>query len=609
MDPRLQRLMTLQQHGVRKVPTSSTLDGELAVLARVSSVSQWEALSEVRIGARIGEPDDRGGILVTARIPVARIDAVRKQPFVLSLKAAQLLTPALHATIEETRARADLLPEGHLAAGGDGVVVGIVDFGCDFAHRNFRTRQGRTRIEALWDQGGQTRADSPMGYGRLYTREEIDHALKSADPYGTLGYGPPPDSAFSKGSHGTHVADIAAGNGLGSGTPGVAPEADIIFVEVASSDVPWTGPQVVGKSFGDSVQLLEAVQFIFDRAGDRPCVINLSLGTNGGPHDGSMLVEQGIDSAMSQAANRAVVIAASNSHADGIHAAGTVAAGEQHELRWIVPQSDFTHNEMEIWYPQASRLAAELLMPDGRSLGTVPAGENGVVNTDHGVALFVANRLNDPNNGDNVVGIFMERGLPAGGWTVRLHGDPDKATPFHAWIERDDASPSQFQAPLDNSHTVGSISTGNESIVVGSYDAHRASVPLSFFSSEGPTRDGRQKPEVSAPGHAVLAAHSRTGDGVVRKSGTSMASPAVTGVIALMLAEAQARGISLDIAQIRGILTRTARQNPPSGAGWDSRYGHGRVSASAAVAEVMALAAPPAPAGGRRRATRGQRKK
>ena len=47
--------------------------------------------------------------------------------------------------------------------------------------------------------------------------------------------------------------DIAAGNGRGSNSPGVAPQADLIFVEVAASDIPWSGPAVVGKAFGDSV--------------------------------------------------------------------------------------------------------------------------------------------------------------------------------------------------------------------------------------------------------------------------------------------------------------------------------------------------------------------
>ena len=84
---------------------------------------------------------------------------------------------------------------------------------------------------------------------------------------------------------------IAAGNGRGSGVAGCAPEADLIFVEASSSRLPWNGPQAVGVSFGDSVQLLEAVAYIFERAGDRPCVVNLSLGS---PRR-SLAVEQKIE--------------------------------------------------------------------------------------------------------------------------------------------------------------------------------------------------------------------------------------------------------------------------------------------------------------------------
>jgi subtilisin family serine protease len=116
-------------------------------------------------------------------------------------------------------------------------------------------------------------------------------------------------------------------------------------------------------------------------------------------------------------------------------------------------------------------------------------------------------------------------------------------------------------------------------------------LPLSFFSSAGPTRDGREKPDVSAPGHEVLAAKSRTGTGVVRKSGTSMAAPATAGLVALVLAEARARGLNLTIDQTRKVVIDAARRNPPPGTKWHERYGIGRVSATAAVQAVIQMAA------------------
>ena len=69
-----------------------------------------------------------------------------------------------------------------------------------------------------------------------------------------------------------------------------------------------------------------------------------------------------------------------------------------------------------------------------------------------------------------------------------------------------------------------------------------------------------------------------------------MAAPAVAGVIALMMDEAKAQGLDLAAADIRDILIRTARQNPPAQV-WDDRFGFGRVDAAAAVSAVMDLAA------------------
>lgn len=605
MDPRLQRLVVCAQQGIRKLPTSSTSIDEVAVVAKVTDVAAWEGLSEVEPGTVI-EPDSTADAtwIVTGRIPVSRIEEVRKQGFVVSLKPGQKVSTMLASTTNEIGATPASLPNDAMTDGGRNAIIGIVDFGCDYAHGNLRNSDGTSRILKLWDQSGPPRPDSPIGYGREYTKAEIDGALKQPNPYSALGYAPARDTLAVKGTHGTHVTDIAAGNGAGSGVPGVAPNADIVFVEIKASDIPWDGPETVGKSFGDSVQLLEAITYIFETAGSRPCVVNLSLGTNGGPHDGTTLVEEGIDRLLRNAPNRAVVIAAANSFADGIHAVGTVTVGGTFDLVWDIKNSNAANNELELWYDGNDRLTLEVIGPNGASLLTVPPGESKTLSSGNRVVLLAANRLNDSNNHDNMIGVFLEPGLPVGQWTMRLHGDAISNGGFHAWIERDDNSQSSFLPPHDNSYTLGSISCGKLTIVVGSYDAHKSTIPLSYFSSAGPTRDGRNKPEISAPGHNVLAAHSRTGTRTTKKSGTSMAAPAVTGVVALMLSEAVARGASLTADQIRDLLIGSARRNPPSGTAWESRFGNGRVSASASIAKVIALSGPPSPTSSTKKASK-----
>jgi subtilisin family serine protease len=590
MDPRLQYAADRRNRGFTTVATASSDADEIGVIALVNSVEAFAGRTDVRVGAEIGPTD--GGTIVTARVPLSRVEQVRRADGVVSLKAVQPLRPLLSATVSEINAAPAALPPDSLASGGAGVVVGIVDSGLDIAHQNFIDQAGHTRVEAIWDQAGPTTSASPLGFGHRHGRAEIQGALTQPNPYAALGYGPAVDTPTGRGSHGTHVADIAAGGGGGSGQPGVAPAATIVFAEPAVSDITWAGAGAVFTSFGDSGQLLEAVRFLFDEAGDRPCVINISLGTNGGPHDGSSLVERGIDSLLAQRANRAVVIAASNSFDDGIHAAGQVPVSGFDDVRWRIPADIVGQSELEFWYPGGDRLTAEILRPDGTSLGSVPLGSNARLTDDNGdTLLFVGHRGPDPINGDNTIGVFIEERMPPGTWTIRLHAEQVGVggSAYHAWIERNDPSQASFAEPHDNRHTLGSISCGRLSIVVGSYDAHRATTPLSFFSSAGPTRDGRQKPEVSAPGHDVLAAHSRTGTGVIRKSGTSMAAPAVTGVVALALAEARAQGIDLDAASVREIVMNTARTDPPAAAGWHPRYGHGRVDAADTVRAVHKL--------------------
>jgi subtilisin family serine protease len=590
MDPRLQRVLDRYDRGMRTQATATSSADEIGVIALVSDLRAWRERSDVREGATIGQTER--GWLVTARVPITRIETIRQAEVVRSLKAAQLLRPMLDATVPEINATSSTLPAGMLTAGGEGAVVGIIDSGPSIVHRNFRHPDGSTRFIALWDQAATSGPDSPFGYGRRYGSEEIDAALQATAPYlRLLGYGPQPSES---GSHGTHVMDIAAGNGSGSGMPGVAHKAMLAFVQPALTDIAWVGEEVVGSELGDSVRLLEALRFVFEVAGARPCVANFSLGTNGGPHDGSSLMEQGIDALVSDRPGRAVVIAAGNAFNDGIHAAGTVPMGGAVDLSWSIPSAVASQSELEVWYSGNDRFRVELLAPDGTSSGAIPLGSNRRILADDGTTLFfVSHRARDPNNGDNVVGVFLEKRVPGGVWKVRLHGEQVVNGDFHAWIERNDPSQSAFALPHDNTHTLGSISCGQLSIVVGSYDAHKTAKPLSQFSSAGPTRDARPKPEVSAPGQSVQAAHSRTETDVTRKSGTSMAAPAVVGVVAVLLAEAAARGLTLDAESIRRLVTETARDNPPAPGEWDPRYGYGRIDAAGVLRALDKLAAVP----------------
>src|SRR5204862_7308724 len=100
MDPRLQRIVAMRRQGARKAASASTEVDEIAVIAKVSAVTAWEGLSEVRVGANIGVADD-GTSIVTGRIPIARIEQVRRQPFVKSLKAARPVVPVLSRTVPE----------------------------------------------------------------------------------------------------------------------------------------------------------------------------------------------------------------------------------------------------------------------------------------------------------------------------------------------------------------------------------------------------------------------------------------------------------------------------------------------------------------------------
>jgi subtilisin family serine protease len=563
-----------------------------------AGMSEESAAEEVPVLVRLVDPTievphirvvARFGSIVTGRVPLGRVLEARTDPNVASLKVSRQYAPTLDLSVPEIRATPSVLAAqlGGAAPSGRDVVVGVCDWGVDWAHKNFVSADG-CRIQYLWDQRGGPLPGSPepYGYGRELVKHQLDAALSAADPYAALGYDPADADVDGRGSHGTHVMDIAAGNGSAPGSvPGVAGRADLVFVHLTSDDTRPEG------TLGDSVRILEAVHYVIARASERPVVVNLSLGRTGGPHDDSPLVIQGLDGLLAERPGAAIAMSAGNYMLADLHSDGRIPAGGQVDLRWhVLPRNDESA-EMEVWYPGPDRFRAEVVDPGGNVLTTLALGEDDVIRESGRVWVSAYHRRGDPNNGSNLVDIFIWPDAPVGTWTTRLTGEAIEDGRYHAWIERDDpGSQSRFASPT-TTVTVGSICTGRNTIAVGAYSARQTGQPLVGFSSSGPTRDGRLKPDISAPGGSIRAARSsrrtwtgRTRDQTTIKSGTSMATPHVTGAVALMFEVAGQH--RLPIAETRDILLSTARSSPPFTGLERARYGAGRLDVAAAVRET-----------------------
>lgn len=181
---------------------------------------------------------------------------------------------------------------------GMGVLIGILDSGIDFDHPDFKDKQGNTRLKAIWDQtqSGSPQRTPVFGYGQVWDSTDIDQGVCThRDPNTWFG-------------HGSNVSGIAAGNGNSvpdsiSDYSGYAPEASLAVVAIDFSSL----------NFRERVA--DGVEFLFDLADslNMPCVINASLGTYIGSHDAKDFQARRIVSLIQAKEGRAMVCAGGNS--------------------------------------------------------------------------------------------------------------------------------------------------------------------------------------------------------------------------------------------------------------------------------------------------------
>ncbi|QIS14221.1 phage tail tip lysozyme [Nocardia arthritidis] len=561
-------------------------DDEVSVLVRLGGGA---ALPEaVRVVSRFGP-------IATVRLPRIAVAELRAHPDVLSVKAPRLYRPDVFTDSAGIADLAVLDTDGRRPSdpvvSGRGVVVGVVDWGLDFTHPAFRTSDGRTRLLALWNQqpGPDPSAPNRFGYGRIHTAAEIDAALTSPDPVATLGYDPAL-SDLGIGAHGTATTSIAAGSPCG-GISGVAPTAALVFVHLST----WgpDGPQ----DLGDSVALVEAIDFIQRVAGERPWVINLSMGRHGGPHDGSTLVEQALDAAVLAGPGRMVVQSCGNYFQTSTHVEGQLLAGSEARIPLCTNASSVAH-EVDLWYSGLDRITVGLCAPQDEPRIFTRPGDSDTLTIDGADMARIAHRTGDPNNARNEVLIRLEPDAPDGVWHIVLRGIDVVDGRYHAWAEREPIRRDQLHFPVDIAAvttTTGSICNGLRTLTVGAYDQHSPGWPATDFSSSGPTVDGRHKPDLLAPGRDVLVARSRSSSEIpgepalfTRMSGTSMAAPHVTGAVACLLEQF---GGSAPAGQLRRHLLTSCR---PYGADDTLRAGNGYLDLATALTDSDLVQSPTA---------------
>jgi subtilisin family serine protease len=325
-------LRSLEQQGMHELPRAllRSPNGRVAILAEYPADS---GVSELLVGGRY-----RPLWLLPEELA----------PFAADHPEVKLhWAPPRHVLLDEAaRWIGSTALRNETGLTGQGVVVGIVDTGLDVSHRDLRDADGKSRVRYMLDfsrsaAGMQKELEESYGCTgdsdcAIFSNEDLDLLL------GDGVAGDEPQDSFG---HGTHVASLAAGNGLASKTPryiGVAPEATILGARVSRAN---------DGNIQDA-DIIQATRFIFEQAErlGMPAVVNLSLGSDFGKHDGSSALEQGLASFVGpDFPGRAVVVAAGNS--------GTLYAG----IGTGQPEPYGIHTEVHV--PRDSPVEVPLMIP------------------------------------------------------------------------------------------------------------------------------------------------------------------------------------------------------------------------------------------------------
>lgn len=486
------------------------------------------------------------------RVPQSQLDALANLPQIEYVEKPKRLFFAL----SQARSISCINPvqSAPYNLHGSGILVACVDSGIDYSHPDFRNPDGSTRIVSLWDQ--TIPGEPPDGYflGTEYTEEQINEALGKSSI--TERYSIVPSRDFS--GHGTAVMGIAAGNGWESGgiLRGVADEASLVVVKLGNP---------LADSFPRTTELIQGIDYCIRLAITRnqPLALNLSFGNSYGSHEGNSLVETYLNQA-GGLGRTTICVGMGNEGSSRGHTSVQLTPRTQTDVQISVGNLQTSFN-VQIWKNYVDEAAISIISPGGQTAGPLRIFQEPQRYRLENTELLVYYGLPSPYSTAQEIYIdFLPENqyVNPGIWTIRFQagnivdGETDLWLPGGGVLNED--THFYFSQP-DRTLTIPAAAAGV--ISVGAYDSHLQS--YAAFSGRGYTRVTNQiKPDLAAPGVRIQT--TRAGGGYGEYTGTSFATPFVTGAAALLMEWGILKGNSpyLYGEAVKANLRRGARQLP-----------------------------------------------
>lgn len=369
---------------------------------------------------------------------------------------------------------------------------------------------------------------------------------------------PEPSADFS--GHGTHIAGICAGNGRASGgrNRGAAPESSLLVVKLRND---------ADSVFTDYANLMMAVDYVVRFASDAalPLSINISYGSNDGPHDGSGLMERYLNNCIFYGKN-VVVTATGNEGISRRHSHVQVSEDTQSAVPFSVAPGE-NSLYLQLFKHYGDTFTYRLSPPDGSGEILIP-GRAGIYRFSLGNNL-VRLIISDPTPYQSLQELFLVLlpaasglSLSSGVWQFHIQAESVVSGSVNLWLpsrEATNAATGFLSPSADGTLTIPS--TAANVISVSGYDS--TTDTFASFSGRGFLRGPvSDKPDLTAPAVNILS--TAPGGGYSIKSGTSMAAPFVSGAASLLMEYGivQGRDLFLYGEKIKALLQKGARPLP-----------------------------------------------